>query len=267
MLSVNLRLTIACALLAAGSAKAQLTVSAVQPDSTLRECGWKPECSTPGAELTLNEFSREKVEGRTIVRYKLAAKGLPPGLAFTLWSDPADVEPEPFMKGYVTDSSGAVLCGDSTRESARFTESCSWCLGQNLGSVRLVAFSHSAGEPFSYALLATDSTVKAFAVVVPFPVEVSEGTCLLAAELAGTDPWLVHLKGRGFEPGETIQYSVKSDKETVSGTCQVSNHGTFQLSVLPAIQGKKGGKAEYKVQGSRCKLKLEYPWGDKLKPK
>lgn len=244
----------------------QQPVPAAGSDSAARRCFWRPRCSTPGLTLALQEIKRETTAGRTSVEYRLLPAGFPRDRIFTVWAWPVGSKPVALVTGFSPDSTGALVCGDSTTLRASARAKVEWCAGFPLASVTWAARGYMLGERYRLALVATDETVRAYGEAYPFPLESTAAGCRLSLELI--HPHAFWVWGAGFEPGGMVRIVSRSGDEVVSDSVQVLPDSTLPLRlILPAVKGKRGGKATYRVEGSGCRVEITYPWGNALNPR
>ena len=231
-------------------------------------CGWNARCSAPGATLSVVEVARAAKGGRgTEVTYRVSARGLPAGPAYTLWMRRVDGAAQWIVAGYAADPSGGLRCADR----AAFAELAKqagngWC-PIPLDSITFGLNSMVPGESVDFALRAHDGSAGAYTRVVPHPVQSSADGCTLS--MVVTDPAFksVLVSGSGFVPGEQVRTVSTSGKESVDGSATVGADGSLTPAiVMPAVKGSgRGGEAAYEVIGSKCTVRLPYSWGNKLK--
>ena len=140
--------------------------------------------NAPGIHLGLQEVTRAKTEGHEDVCYRVQAEGLP--LEDTYWlyqhwiSDLTVAMPEPFQ----LDDRG-ILFQDQPGDF-------------NLCLNRMVR-----GEPMGFALVSRETEAKAFAEVIPFPLEaMGEGGCRIQMTL-------VHARGGRRVPDARLGLRVR----------------------------------------------------------
>lgn len=228
-------------------------------------CEWDPGCSSPGVHLTLKEVKRGSERRRSRIDYELVASGLPSTKLFTIWGNLIGGGPTALFAGVSGDSSGGWTCTDSTAHTADARPpGTHWCLyGFKL---TFPAWGFAPSEPYRFALISTDETIRAYATAYPWPVEATSGTCHLLVGLVRRNEFAIH--GEGFQPGEEVHTMSLSGQQVIEGTARADSAGRLPVAlVLPAVVGKAGGKATYSVTAARCRLRLEYAWGGDLKAK
>lgn len=246
----------------------QAAPAAAQDAHAGAHCSWDARCSTAGATLAAVEVERTSQPKRgTVVTYRLKASGIPAGPAFTLWMRRLDGKEQWIVAGYAADSTGTLRCADRAAHPDLARQAGDgWC-PIPIDSISLGMAAMMPGEPVAFALRAHDGSAAAYARVIPHPVAASAEGCSLALEVVDPERKSVAITGSGFAPGETVRTVSVSGKETVPGSATVDADGALApIIVLPAAKGSgRGGDASYEVAGSRCTVKLQYAWGNRLK--
>ncbi|MBZ5681464.1 MAG: hypothetical protein LAO24_15295 [Acidobacteriia bacterium] len=202
------------------------------------------DASTSGASLKFTETSRKKMKGTgPVVEYELHAQGFKQGDKLLLWSKWLDDTYQRWESS--VDQAGAI--------SYKIK-------GENV-PVRNFNFFHMAhGEPIRWALVSEDATTKAFAVVVPFPLEShGKGECTASARLESPTGLVFLLSFSGFQPGEPIDVTSEFKSESKKATQQASAQGTTEMPVLFG-EGDKG-KAKVTASSKTCEVSLSYKVG------
>ena len=243
------------------------TASAQEADGPVCDAtNYRPVCSAPGTELRLIEGMRQRVNKDVVVGYNLAPNNIPGGKIYGVWHKPTVGDPFLLMAGFTPDSSGVLVCADSTTAPAAARAQnarMGWCTSP-LASVGFSLGQFARAEPYRLALISTDDSVRVFGEVIPHPLEARNGACTLAAEM-GTSSVFV-FRGSGFRPGESVE-SVTRSGATLRSVLTADSAGTVGFIVVAAVPGKRGGNASQELKGAGCSVKLEYGWGDKtLKP-
>src|SRR6058998_2272097 len=190
-------------------------------------CEWDPRCSSPGVHLTLKEVKRGSERGRSRIDYELVASGLPSTKLFTLWGNLIGEGPTALFTGISGDSSGAWTCTDSTAHAAEArAPGTHWCLyGYKLA---FPAWGFAPSEPYRFALISTDETVHAYATAYPWPVEAASGTCHLLVGLIRRNEFAID--GEGFQPGEEVHTTSRSDQEVIAGSARADSVGRLPVA-------------------------------------
>jgi len=207
---------------------------------------WEIRNATPGIGLTLQELGRWTKGPKHGVDYRLVVSGLPKDKRFKLWQKNLGREPEfAFLTVYL-DGSGDLVFEGAER---RFKE------------VTLSLYDFAKGEPMEYALISTDQTMRTFARVVLFPIEVKDGPCLLSVQLGSREGDLFLVMGEGFEPEGEVATESQSNGEVLKGRSRLSRDGKFATVVAPAVLGKRSGRATFTASGKGCSPTVDYEWG------
>ena len=69
------------------------------------------------------------------------------------------------------------------------------------------------GEPIQFALISDDDHSRAFAEVIPFPMEETAGACHLSAVETGPYYFGVLVRVSGFQPDEDLSIEQRSENE------------------------------------------------------
>ncbi len=219
---------------------------------------WGQTSATPGVRLSLEETGRvmDPTTGTARFTYKLLGKGFPSKKSFTLWGTPFDTDPDqrvPFPIGFMGEFS---IDPDSL-------EALTSNLGGRLDRATFYVKDFLKGQPYELALISEDLAVKAFAKVIPLPLEArGEGQCRLWLELVNLAGLGYDVYGEGFEPFEEIDIGLQAEGAAPSGkTLKASKDGTFTMPLRPGVIGQDGGKAIITARGKFCQLTVRYQWG------
>ncbi len=118
------------------------------------------------------------------------------------------------------------------------------------------------GEPIQFALVSDDDQSRAFAPIVPFPVEKTEGPCRLSLIETGPLYFGVAIILTGFQPDEELSITTESESEGGQSKDKAGVTGGYNVALLPSVKGKRSGKARFIVSGKSCKIGIEFPWGE-----
>jgi hypothetical protein len=69
------------------------------------------------------------------------------------------------------------------------------------------------------------------------------------------------VRGHGFKPGESIDFSAKSFSETQGGPVKADDKGEFSAGVTPYVKGKVSGTTVVKLSTSHCAPEVSFAWG------
>ena len=210
------------------------------------------DMNSPGVELSLKETNRSRSGDRTLVTYSLFSVGLSSDTTYTLIQVQLDGTMAKVMEGVTLNSKGEAICAG--REGT--------CRGEASNDpIDLVVYA-GKGEPKRFGLISDDEEhVKGFVAVVPFPNAKSEKGCRLESIIGSPNGELTFIQGTGFEPNEelTIDGESYGEKHHDKGTAQAD--GTYFLTLMPYVTGKKSGKTTIDVKSKNCNPKLTFEWG------
>jgi hypothetical protein len=235
----------------AGNAAAQRTVTATKR--------WLAgTMSTPGMSAQLREISRANVKGKLEVQYHIFVTGAPKDPTYTLVDWPPNYpDPAPSIAGLSILDDGLVVC------AGRATDQCSHPdkPGKTDVPVKLV-FYPLDGEIYRLALVSQDQKVKVFLAVIPAPIQATDNGCTLEVVSLRLKNQLVLIRGKGFQPKESVGFESTSYEQTHTLTDQVDANGEYQLPMQPFVAGKSGGTTEIKLSGAKCAPALTFKWGN-----
>ena len=213
----------------------------------------------------MREVKREGKDPATKVFVEPVVSGFPPGAVLAFAVRPAGGKQQTIATGYVTDSAGAIVCGDRAAHADLAAGlGGAWCptAWANLG---IVVGSTRPAEPMhfmAYTIDAAHPGHRAYATVIARPLRAVQDGCTLEAELV-MPPHGYVMEGWGFQPSDSVRYESRSGKGVAGGVFVADSVGWLPPAyVVPGIQGKKGGQATHEVVSSTCRVTLKYPWGD-----
>jgi hypothetical protein len=235
----------------AGNAAAQRTVTATKR--------WLAgTMSTPGMSAQLKEISKGQVKGKLEVQYHIFVTGAPKDQNYTLVDWPPNV-PDPLtsIAGLSILDDGLVVC------AGRATDQCSHPdkPGKTDAPVKLV-FYPLDGEIYRLALVSQDQKAKIFFAVIPAPIQATDNGCTFEVVSLRLKNELVLIRGKGFQPNESVGFESTSYEQTHTLSDQVDANGEYQLPMQPFVAGKSGGTTEVKLSGAQCAPVLKFQWGN-----
>lgn len=237
----------------AGNAAAQRTVTATKR--------WLAgTMSTPGMSAQLREISRGNVKGRLEVQYHIFVTGAPKDQTYTLVDWPPNApDPSPSIAGLSVLEDGLVVC------AGRATDQCSNPdkPEKKDAPVKLV-FYPLDGEIYRLALVSQDQKTKVFLAVIPAPIQATDNGCTLEVVSLRLKNELVLIRGKGFQPNESIVFQFNSHEQTQprEGSDKADANGEYQLPLQPFVKGQDRGTTEIKLQGAKCAPILRFQWGN-----
>ena len=235
---------IACSLaLLAGMSPGCMAQGVVNPKE------WGEKFNSPSASLVLKETGRTRSNGRTTVAYSIFASGLPKDAEYTLWTRLVGTEPQPAADALLNQDGRVVSqLADPEHHIAE-------------DPIDLKVFA-GRGEPKQFGLISNDGKFRAFGQVIPFPIEVSNGSCHISAVMMGADYAGISVGVAGLHPGEELLIDTQSDGEGRQSQVKATDQGTYNSAVFPFVKGKRSGELRFSVAAKSCKIALELPWGE-----
>lgn len=220
----------------------QLTVTVPplgQEQKNLKEAWNSP---TPGTSLQMKEFQRMKVGKVTGIVFRLVATGMSPEKKYHLWVWPSNSDPIRLDSNVEFDSAGTVLQSSDKQP------------------LPLSFVGISKGEAVRAALVSDDQQVVASAKMIPFPIEVANGSCHVAVEqvLLGQ---AFGVRGTGFAADEEVAISCKCKKNELRTQAKADPQGSWEAVLVPVEAGKPSGTTPIEFIGRNCRLGLDLVWG------
>ncbi len=210
---------------------------------------WGENTTPPNATLVLKESGREKYEGKTVITYNLFAAGFPKDQAYTLWTKLLGSNAEPAADAFIN-SEGKIVS-----QLAKPQEK----IAEDLINLKVFA---GRGEPKQFALTSLDGKLRAFAQVVPFPIESTDKACRLTAVMTGPNYVGILITATGFQPDEDLVIVTSSGREGGQIAAKASHDGRYVTALFPFVKGERSGELWYKVTAKACKVGVKVPWGD-----
>src|ERR1700738_5584329 len=235
----------------AGDAAAQRTVTATKR--------WLAgSMSSPGMTAQLHEIARANVKGKLEVQYHIFVTGAPNDQTYTLVDWPPNApDPSPSIAGLSVLGDGLVVC------AGRATDQCSNPdkPEKKDAPVKLV-FYPLDGEVYRLVLVSQDQKAKIFFAVIPAPILATDNGCTLEAVSLRLKNELVLIRGKGFQPNESVVFQSKSYEQTQERPDKVDANGEYQLPMQRFVVGKTGGTTAVKLNGAKCAPVLNFQWGN-----
>lgn len=209
---------------------------------------WGEKFNSSGATLILKETGRGQNNGQTVVMYNLYASGMPKNVSYTLWNRLVGEEPKTPLNAFINNDGKIVnvLANPGLR------------VAEDPIDIYTVA---GKGEPKLFGLISDDGAYRAFAQVIPFPIERKSGPCHISVVMFAKDYAVVQIFVTGLQPGEELQTDAKSEDEAAHGTGRATDQGVFNAVVSPLVQGKTSGKSRFTVTAKSCTVGIDFPWG------
>jgi hypothetical protein len=210
---------------------------------------WGEKFNSSGAQLTYKEVQRTTIQGRTVITYNLFATGLPKNMRYELCVLNVGGEPTAAADAFLNNGGKVVnTLADPAHHVAE-------------DPIDLKAFG-GKGEPIQVALISEDNQSRAFAQIVPFPIEATAGPCHITVIETGPYYFGVLIKVMGLQPNEDLVIDSKSENEGGETKAKADEAGRYNAAIFPFVKGKSSGKARFDVTAKSCKIGIEFPWGD-----
>ena len=210
---------------------------------------WGEKFNSPGAKLSYREVGRSNIQGRTVITYNLFASGLPKDQHYVLCILNVGSDPQAVADAYLNGDGKVVnVLADPAHHVAE-------------DPINAKVFG-GKGEPIQFALISDDDHLRAFAQVIPFPMEETAGPCHLSAIETGPYYFGVLIRLTGFQPDEELTIEQRSENEGGQSKGKADAQGTYNAGIFPFVKGKRSGKARFVASGKSCKIGIEFPWGE-----
>ncbi|MFY9912000.1 MAG: hypothetical protein WAK56_19305 [Candidatus Sulfotelmatobacter sp.] len=210
---------------------------------------WGEKFNSPGAKLIYKETARTRIQGRTVTTYSLFATGLPKDGHYILWVLNVLSDPKATADAYLNeDGKVASVLADPAHHVAEDPIN--------------VKASGGRGEPVELGLISDDGRFRAFAQIVPFPMEASSGPCHLSAVETGPYYFSMFIRASGFQPNEELMIENQSENEGAETSGKADDNGGYDSLIFPFVKGKRSGKARFYISAKSCQVGIEFPWGE-----
>jgi hypothetical protein len=203
---------------------------------------WDEHNNSPGAELQAVEVLRTN----KVVTYELRAKDLPLDRKYELLILPT-------MARSINDltATGDV---EIDKKDGRVLD--------GPGDVRtLILPAPAPGEPYRFALVSKDGKYKAFATVLPNPIEAMEKGCRVRVIRLTPKFELAFIQFTGFPPQAEISGHGNSAGEIHDFKVTVNSDGYADIGILPFKAGKSNGTMDVQASTPKCAPKVSFRWG------
>jgi hypothetical protein len=211
------------------------------------------QSSTPGMKADVELLKKADVNGHATVEYRLKISGAPQTQHYVLIGWPITFPNSIFMMdGLAIAKDGTVGCpADSTAT----------CAQRIKGKELLLTYSPGLGEIYRHALISDDKKAKIFFSFVPFPLMDKDKSCSLEVVELKPGFGLVLVRGRGFQPGEQVQFRTESYQEVHNATVKADAHGGFEAPYTPWVKGHNMGESRLSATAKSCAPKISFNWG------
>jgi hypothetical protein len=209
--------------------------------------------SAGGLKAEFREVGRSRENGRLKAVYNVYVRGGSPDKLYSLLSWPVEgKEPAEVVKGASVTSAGLLVCGGRSGQcgSAKSPDD----------PIKFTLTPHK-GEITRLALLSSDKSSKVTFGIIPDPVTATEHGCTIEVVRLAPKFEAAMIQGRGFKPGEPIEFSAKSYSESEGGPVKADEKGEVAVGVTPFVKGKTSGTTVVKLITSHCAPETSFTWG------
>jgi hypothetical protein len=209
--------------------------------------------STAGAKAEAQLIKKDQDNGKAVMQYRLKVTGAPKNKLYSLIAWPITVPtPITLMEGLAIAADGTVGCPPDS------TKSC----GQRMKGAELkLTYSPGLGEIFRHALISEDRQSRVFFSLVPAPMIETDKSCSLEVVELNPGFGLAVVRGKGFQPGESLLFHTQSYQEVHDSQPTVNPQGEFWAMLSPWVKGRTTGTTEVSVKGKSCAPRLSFEWG------
>ena len=229
--------------------------------------GRSPQTSSE-TTVELIEEKRAIKGGITHVVYRVEPSGFTKGTTLELWTKKSDVEQKRMGTTFIDDQNKLrwkrIEKGGDFSVSGLLVKAVRSAMDRSSGEeVRLTHGKYVLAEAREWALYDPTNGQLAFTKVIPFPVEAQGPTgCRLSLELLSPDGMSFNIIADGFQAGEELNVTSKSEGELVQQKDRFPQSEPLTVLVSPGVTGKASGDASYTVEGTSCTVTLKYKWGE-----
>jgi hypothetical protein len=210
---------------------------------------WGVRTSSPKMTLAIVEQSHIGAE----FRYRLQGTGIPSDSVVTLIAWPVtQLQPTEVLRGVTFNETGFAVCagrpgtcGDPAKPNDPID----------------IPFRPVAGEPVRLAVISQDGAVKAFAKIVPLPLQGEDKGCHVSASLLLPGAELLFVEGTGFTVNSELTMATDSEGEKHDARGKADEQGRYVSALLPYKQGVGRGTINIRLKGGACSPSVSVPWG------
>jgi hypothetical protein len=198
-------------------------------------------------------LKKADVNGQPTLEYRLKINGAPPTQHYALIAWPITFPNSVFMMdGLAVAKDGTVGCpADSTAT----------CAQRIKGKELHLTYSPGLGEIYRHALISDDKKARIFFSFVPFPLIDKDKTCSLEVVELKPGFGLVLVRGRGFQPGEQVQFHTESFQDVHNATVKADAQGAFDAPYTPFVGGHSMGESKVSATAKSCAPRISFNWG------
>jgi hypothetical protein len=129
------------------------------------------------------------------------------------------------------------------------------------GAELKLTYTPGIGEIFRHALISEDHASRIFFSIVPAPMIEHDKTCSLEVVRLSPRFELAVIRGKGFTPGEVLNFHTSSYQDAHDSQPKVDPQGDFFAVLTPYVQGRTMGTTQVTVKGKSCAPALAFEWG------
>ena len=238
---------------AVAPAKPQGSVDEVQMEKTAQATINWDKATTPGAKVEVLLIKKDQLNSKAVMQYHVKVSGAPKNKLYTLITWPITVaQPGPIMDGLAIATDGTVGC------PANSTRNC----GQRMKGAELkLTYTPDIGEIYRHALISEDHASRIFFSIVPAPMVEQDKACNLEVIRLSPRFELAVVRGKGFAPGEQLNFHTASYQDVHDSLPKVNPQGEFWAVLSPFVQGRTMGTMQVTVKGKSCAPALSFEWG------
>ena len=209
--------------------------------------------TTPGAKLDVQLIKKDQVNGKAVMQYHVKVTGAPKNKLYTLIAWPITIaQPVTMMEGLAIAADGTVGCpANSTKNCAEHMK----------GAELKLTYTPDIGEIYRHALISEDHVSRIFFSIVPAPMVETNKTCSLEVIRLSPRFELAVVRGKGFVPGEQLNFRTSSHQDIRDSQPKVNTQGEFWAVLSPFVQGRTMGTTQVTAKGKGCAPALSFEWG------
>ena len=237
---------------AAGTQASDDEVEAQFAKTAMATIQWE-KASTAGMKADVQLIKKGDVNGKPAVQYRFKITGAPHNQSYTLMMWPITMpDPAVMMDGLAIAQDGTVGCPPNSTRS---------CAQRMKGGELQLSYVPGIGEIYRHALISDDKKSRIFFSFVPFPIVETDKSCSLEVVELKPGFGLVIIRGKGFQPGESVLLHMQSYQEIHDPTVKADAQGQFQAEYTPFVKARTTGVSDVSATGQRCAPKLSFNWG------
>ena len=209
--------------------------------------------TTPGAKVEVQLLKKDQADGKAVMQYRVKVSGAPKNKLYTLMAWPITItQPAPMMDGLAIAADGTVGCPpDSTKN----------CAQRMKGAELKLTYTPGIGEIYRHTLISEDHNSRIFFSIVPAPMIEHDKSCSLEIVRLSPRFELALIRGKGFTPGEQINFHTESYQDVHDSQTKANPQGEFWATLTPFVKGRMMGTMQVSVKGKSCAPALAFEWG------